>query len=356
MKSAIVLAGSMLLGIVVLPVVLAGGDPPPATICGQQAGSTDVVLATIRTLESGGNYRAQAAGSTASGAYQFLDSSWAGYGGYTHAKDAPPEVQDAKAAENVTMILNDHIGDVTTVPVVWYIGHVPGSTSTEWDTVPSPGAGNRLTPRQYQARWMTVYNKLLGESTTVGTNIASSTTTTVVQSVDCLGGGVVPLDGEWSLPGPRGLIDVNPAVLDQPHHDYPAWDWLISEGTPIYAVRGGRVAVVRMWPHNWWNRGCGTAGGNGCDTCGIGVTIIDEAGTHWTYCHGSALMVQAGDTARAGQQIMRSGNTGRSGAPHVHLEIQIEGVQRCPQALLRSLYLRNAGVDPASLPSAGCSF
>lgn len=166
MKSAIALTSSLLLGIVVLPVLLAGGDPPPITICGQQAGSTDTVLATIRKLESGGNYRAQAAGSTASGAYQFLDSSWAGYGGYTHAKDAPPEVQDAKAAENVTRILNDHGGDVTTVPVVWYIGHVPGPTSAEWDTVPYPGAGNRLTPRQYQARWMQTYNRLFDESAT----------------------------------------------------------------------------------------------------------------------------------------------------------------------------------------------
>ena len=192
MKSAIALTSSLLLGIVVLPVLLAGGDPPPMTICGQHAGSTDTVLATIRTLESGGNYRAQAAGSTASGAYQFLDNSWAGYGGYTHAKDAPPEVQDAKAAENVTRILNDHGGDVTTVPVVWCIGNVPGPTSAEWDTVPYPGAGNRLAPRLSRV----------------------------------------------------GLA-------------HPM-------ATPIYAVRGGRVAVVRTWPYNWWNRGCGSEGSNGC--------------------------------------------------------------------------------------------
>jgi len=174
-------------------------------------------------------------------------------------------------------------------------------------------AGNRLTPRQYQARWMQTYNRLLDETATVGARAGSSTTT--APAADCLGGEVVPLDGEWSLPGPRSLIDANPSALDQPHHDYPAWDWLIPVGTPIYAVRGGRVAVVRTWPYNWWNRGCGSEGGNGCDTCGIGVTIIDEQGTHWAYCHGSALMVQLGDTVRAGQEIMRSGNTGRSGPP-----------------------------------------
>ena len=56
------------------------------------------ILATIRTLESGHDYSAQSRSSTASGAYQFIDSSWNGFGGYARAKDAPPAVQDAAAA------------------------------------------------------------------------------------------------------------------------------------------------------------------------------------------------------------------------------------------------------------------
>jgi hypothetical protein len=50
----------------------------------------------IIRYESGGNYRAQNPSSSASGAYQFLTSTWAGFGGYSAAKYAPPSVQDKK--------------------------------------------------------------------------------------------------------------------------------------------------------------------------------------------------------------------------------------------------------------------
>jgi hypothetical protein len=51
---------------------------------------------------SGGNYTAQNKTSTASGAYQFLDSTWAGFGGYEKARLAPPEIQEQKAYATFT--------------------------------------------------------------------------------------------------------------------------------------------------------------------------------------------------------------------------------------------------------------
>lgn len=59
-------------------------------------------LSKIKYCESTNNYQAQNAHSTASGAYQFLDTTWRGLSasrGYAHAKDAPAAVQDAAAIE-----------------------------------------------------------------------------------------------------------------------------------------------------------------------------------------------------------------------------------------------------------------
>ena len=56
------------------------------------------ILATIRYLESRGNYFAPPNKGRASGAYQFIASTWDGYGGYPHAYLAPPEIQDERAA------------------------------------------------------------------------------------------------------------------------------------------------------------------------------------------------------------------------------------------------------------------
>lgn len=351
MKATLAVASTAVLGVTLLPALLANGDPPPMALCGVSSGPIEVELRTIRTLESGGDYTARASGSSASGAYQFLDSTWDGYAGYLRAGDAPPDVQDAKAAELVTTILDRHDGDVTAVPVIWYIGHLPAPDSAEWDSIPYPDAGNVLTPREYQQRWLDLHAVLLRASLADGT----PTATTVPIPGSCSGGSTDTIDGEWALPGPRELIDADPSVLTKPHHDYPAWDWIIPINTPIYAVRGGRVTAVRQWPHNWWTRGC-SVNSAGCQTCGVGVTVVDSSGMRWTYCHGTNLTVSVGDQVAAGRQVMWSGNSGRSGTPHLHLEIRTaEGERRCPQHLLATLYQRVTTREAPATRSA-CAF
>lgn len=89
--------------------------------------SDDVVgqiMVGIKRMESGGNYRALNGGSGASGAYQFLDSTWGGYGGYRRAMDAPPEIQDARARQLMTAYYQ-RFGTPAAVAQAWLGG--PGS-------------------------------------------------------------------------------------------------------------------------------------------------------------------------------------------------------------------------------------
>lgn len=140
----------------------AEGDsaPPPMAACG--LAGLDAVLATIRQHESGGRYSIDLNAGGASGAYQFIRGTWNGVAKRAGRPDlvgtdpyrASPADQDALARQLVTEALGG-TDDISRIPVVWYIGHVP--QGGEWDTVPHPEAGNRLTPRQYQTKWMATY-------------------------------------------------------------------------------------------------------------------------------------------------------------------------------------------------------
>lgn len=85
-----------------LPITPDPPDPSPTAIVTvttyPPTGSCPIPCYVIE-CESGGDYNAENDYSTASGKYQIVDGTWAGYGGYSHASDAPPEVQDAKARE-----------------------------------------------------------------------------------------------------------------------------------------------------------------------------------------------------------------------------------------------------------------
>lgn len=64
-------------------------------------GAVSPHMADIRFCESSNNYQATNATTTASGAYQFLDTTWAEHHtGYARAKDAPGPVQDRVAREH----------------------------------------------------------------------------------------------------------------------------------------------------------------------------------------------------------------------------------------------------------------
>lgn len=142
--------------------------------------------------------------------------------------------------------------------------------------------------------------------------------------------------GTHALPVDPALIK-DPAVLVAPHHHGNAWDYPTPVGTTIYASAGGTVTTA------------GYAG-----NCGNGVTIDADDGARYTYCHGSQILVNAGQRVETGQPILLSGNTGNSTGPHLHLQINYHGNNICPQPLLRDWY-QGQDTHPASAPSTGCT-
>lgn len=83
-------------------------------------------MKAIASHESGGNYQAvNTSSGIHSGAYQMSDSMWNGFGGYAHAYQAPPQVQDAKAAQVMTSYYNEFGGNWGLVAAAWNGG--PGT-------------------------------------------------------------------------------------------------------------------------------------------------------------------------------------------------------------------------------------
>ena len=137
----------------------------------------------------------------------------------------------------------------------------------------------------------------------------------------------------YALPVPRDLLTIE--AVRRPHHDYPAWDFAVPVGTPVYAVHGGKVTAV-------------VAGG----ACGSGVIVAGADDVEYTYCHLSRIDVAPGNQVAAGSTIGASGNTGTSTGPHLHLQMVAESTMVCPQPLLEALYLGKGGERTHS--TAGC--
>jgi hypothetical protein len=77
------------------PPTTAAPAPAPEPATGRCGG--DLPPCWVMQRESGGSLTAKNPSSTASGKWQFLNSTWAGFGGYAEAWMAPESVQDEKA-------------------------------------------------------------------------------------------------------------------------------------------------------------------------------------------------------------------------------------------------------------------
>ena len=121
----------------------------------------EYILLTIRWMESRETYDIPPNKGGASGAYQYIKKTWANYAGYPEAYLAPPWVQDERAAADVAAILRRYNNDVSVVPIIWYY---PAALTNPalMDIVPKPEAGNVLTIREYQWRWLDTLAYFMG--------------------------------------------------------------------------------------------------------------------------------------------------------------------------------------------------
>ena len=93
-------------------------------------------------------------------------------------------------------------------------------------------------------------------------------------------------------------------------------------GTTVLAARAGIVVAVQE----------GFADGNGVDLQENYVFIKHTDGTMARYFHltQQGALVDVGDAVKQGDIIARSGNSGDSGEPHLHFDVQVCGINLPP--------------------------
>jgi murein DD-endopeptidase len=120
--------------------------------------------------------------------------------------------------------------------------------------------------------------------------------------------------GHWHKDGselPRRLKEspladyaqITALLKDRPNHK--GMDFKVPIGTPILATRAGVITRSN------WN----TAANGGC------VELKFNDGTLAKYLHLSGVSVRPGQRVAAGEAIGKSGNTGRTTAPHLHYQL-----------------------------------
>ena len=90
-------------------------------------------------------------------------------------------------------------------------------------------------------------------------------------------------------------------------------------GTPIKAAADGKVIFV---------------GGARCCSYGLYVEVKHDGGFTSLYAHLRDFAVASGDEVKAGQVVGFAGLTGRTTGPHLHFEIELNGVRRNPLVYL----------------------
>ncbi|RGX56791.1 MULTISPECIES: M23 family metallopeptidase [Anaerotruncus] len=130
-------------------------------------------------------------------------------------------------------------------------------------------------------------------------------------------GFVSPLENGWrdKVTSEFGYRE-NPTGAGSEGHT--GLDMGVPLGTPVRAVKDGRVLFVRYKQTGY----------------GYHLAIDHGGGLVTLYAHCSEILVTEGQEVKAGDVIAKSGSTGRSTGPHLHLEVIRDGVPQNPRNYL----------------------
>lgn len=101
------------------------------------------------------------------------------------------------------------------------------------------------------------------------------------------------------------------------HKGERALDFKIKKGTKICAAREGIVTAFRSDSDKGGLKDENLSDGNY-----ISIKHSDGSIAHYWHLQKNGVLVNVGDTVKAGQPIGHSGNTGYSAFPHLHFEVQ----------------------------------
>lgn len=111
-------------------------------------------------------------------------------------------------------------------------------------------------------------------------------------------------------------------------------DFVAEIGGKVIAAAGGVITVAEFHPQ-------------------YGNMVEIDHGNDFTsrYAHLSRIGVRLGQVVKRGQELGRSGNTGRSTGPHLHFEVRFRGVAQNPSRFLQmgSLVVQPAKYEISSL-------
>jgi murein DD-endopeptidase MepM/ murein hydrolase activator NlpD len=121
----------------------------------------------------------------------------------------------------------------------------------------------------------------------------------------------------WPL-DERGYVTRGQALADSAGEDHPGIDIAVAVGSLVRASGGG--VVLQTGEHEQYGRF---------------VLLEHPDGYQTMYGHLSRIIAVQGANVNAGEIIARSGNTGRSSAPHLHFEIRLNGVSIDPGTMVK---------------------